>query len=239
MTDRGRYVVGADACPYGWCGTRIDGDEVTIELFQTFENLQDSFSEARRILVDIPVGLSDTSRRRCDEKSRGLLGCRGNSVFFSPSSQAVKCDEYDRANETHRKSVGYGLSQQAFHIREKILEVQETVGDIYDGIVRESHPELCFAALNGQPIAYPKSSPEGRALRLQLLEREIRDAESMYRDVREKFPLKEVRRDDILDSIVLAVAATSDKLTTVPEKPDPDEPRMYFPHFDVPSGPDL
>jgi len=61
--------------------------------------------------------------------------------------------------------------------------------------------------------------------------------ESEYQDVRERLPLATVGRDDILDAMVLAVAAQEDPLATVPSDPDPNEPRIYYPRFDVPSQP--
>lgn len=234
MTDRTPKVVGVDACPFGWFVTVLEDDSVRTEAYESFGEAYQTYSEAGRILVDIPIGLPTDSRRRCDEQARELLGCRGLSVFYPPCPSAARCDDYEKANEEHRDRVGHGLSQQAYSIREKILEVDAVVDDRYDGLVRESHPELCFAALNDQPIAYPKASEIGRELRLALLNRELDDAESCYHDARERYLLKEVRRDDILDSMVLAVAAREDNLTMVPSSPHKKEPRIHYPEFDFP-----
>lgn len=233
MSD-GTYV-GADACPAGWLVTVIENQSVVVETYGKFSQIRDSYAGADRILVDIPIGLPAENRRRCDEQARSLLGCRGNSVFYPPCESAVACDDYDEANSAHRDSVGNGLSQQAFHIGDKIRDVESVVGDRYDGIVRESHPELCFAALNGQPIAYSKSSKLGRGLRQKLLLKELDIAGTVYNEVREKYTLRKVRRDDILDSIVLAVAARNGGLTAIPSDPNKDEPRIYYPDFDPPS----
>lgn len=233
MSTLGGTVVGVDACPVGWFATVIDADVVRTETYEEFEILSEAYPEVDQILVDIPIGLPEAERRRCDENARDLLGSRGISVFYPPCRSAAEHTDYPEANDEHRDRIGYGLSQQAHNIGRKILQVADVVGERYDGVVRESHPELCFAALNGQPIAYSKSSVRGRGLRMKLLGDELDDAEAHYRDARDEYLLKEVRRDDILDSMVLAVAAWKRNLITVPTNPSPDEPRIYYPDFEV------
>lgn len=227
-------VVGVDACPLGWVATVIEDDITNIETYVKFGELTESYSDAARILVDIPIGLPETERRRCDRKARELLGCRKSSVFFPPCSVAIDKGNHDMANKAHREQLGHGLSQQAHYISPKIQQVSIVAGEQYDGQVRESHPELCFAALNRQPVAYPKSSALGRGLRMQLLGDELDNAVELYQNTREEYLLKEVRRDDILDSMVLAVAACDDSPDPLPSEPASDEPRIYFPGFDVP-----
>lgn len=227
-------VFGVDACPLGWFVTVIDPDGVRTETYEEFANLYETYSRADRVLVDIPIGLPENERRRCDEAARDVLGSRGISVFYPPCRSAAEHTDYQEASDEHKEQIGHGLSQQAHNISGKILEIADVVGEHYDGMVRESHPELCFAALNGQPIAYSKSSDRGLGLRMKLLSDELDDAEALYRDTRDEHLLKEVRRDDILDSMVLAVAARKGNLTTVPANPSPDEPRIYYPDFEVP-----
>ncbi|MFC4437475.1 MULTISPECIES: DUF429 domain-containing protein [Natrialbaceae] len=234
MTTSGETIVGVDACPIGWFATVIHNDGVRTETYEEFETLSETYTEADRILVDIPIGLPEDERRRCDEDASDLLGSRGMSVFYPPCRSAAELTHYEEANDEHRDQIGHGLSQQAHNIGRKSLQVADVVGERYDGVVRESHPELCFAALNGQPIAYSKSSDRGRGLRMKLLSNELDDAEALYRDTRDEYLLKEVRRDDILDSMVLAVAARDGNLTTVPPDPSSTEPRIYYPEFDVP-----
>jgi len=156
-------------------------------------------------------------------------------VFYAPSERAIECEDYEDAKEEHGSDIGHGLMKQAHNLRKKILDVRNTIKDGYDGVVRESHPELCFAALNGQPIAYAKSSEAGQELRLQLLEDELEDARALYDETKEEYLRQEVRRDDILDSMCLAVAARSDGLVTTPPDPEPTEPRIYYPDFEFAS----
>lgn len=234
MTSLSQSVVGVDGCSFGWIATVLDADGIKMEVHEEFEELGKSYSDADRILVDIPIGFPEDQRRRCDDAASELLGCRGLSVFYPPCRSAAELNEYQKANEEHKDCTGNGLSQQAFSISSKMIEVTDSVGEHYDGLVRESHPELCFAALNRQPIAYPKSSERGRKLRMKLLSDELNDAREQYRRVRDRFPLTKINRDDILDSMVLAVTAQEQNLRTVPSDPSLTEPRIYYPMFDVP-----
>ncbi|MBX0286602.1 DUF429 domain-containing protein [Halomicroarcula sp. F28] len=228
-------VLGVDACPIGWLATVIGPDESRTETYRSFGALYHEYDDAKRILVDIPIGLPDGERRQCEQLAKDLLGCRGSSVFFPPCRSAAELSEHRAASDEHEKQIGHGLSQQAHNISDKILQVAEVVGNEYDGVIRESHPELCFAAINGQPIAYSKSSALGRGLRMKLLNDAYSQSERLYRSTRDEYLLKEVRRDDILDSIVLAITARDGPLSSVPEHPSIDEPRIYYPEFTVPT----
>lgn len=225
---RAEPAVGVDACPHGWFATVLTGHNIKTELYEDFSELHAENQEAR-VFVDIPVGLPTGSRRRCDIAARALLGCRGNSVFFPPCESAVDTEDYDQANTEHRDNMGHGLSRQAHAISDKINELRAIVGESYDAPIFESHPELCFYALNGQPIAYSKSSTRGLAFRRHLLEENRSGMNNEYEQILDDTLRKDLRRDDILDSMVLALAAQSEDQQSVPEHPGPDMPRIHYP----------
>lgn len=144
-------------------------------------------------------------------------------------------EDYDEANETYRELAGKGLSQQAWNLREKMQQVDAVVqrDERAEGVLRESHPELCFYALNDRnPVAYSKKSARGREKRMDLLQAELDDAEDLYDEAMERFLRKQVGRDDILDSFALAVTARNGSLTHVPEETDETDPwtRIYYPN---------
>lgn len=221
-------AVGVDACASGWFATVLTGDNIETELYENFSKVHADNQESQ-VLVDIPIGLPTRSRRRCDIEARDLLGCRGSSVFFPPCESAAAIGDYHEANTKHREEMGHGLSQQAHAISDKINEVQAVVNETYDGPIYESHPELCFYALNGQPIAYSKSSRRGLAFRRQVLEQKCSGMDDQYEQVLDETLRKNVRRDDILDSMALALAAQSEQLQSVPEDPGPEIPRIHYP----------
>ncbi|MBX0325226.1 DUF429 domain-containing protein [Halomicroarcula sp. F13] len=235
MATNDSTVVGVDACQTGWFLTVVENGEPRMDRVGAFSENIENHSEADRILVDIPIGLPKDERRQCDITARDLLGSRGVSVFYPPCRSAVDCDEYQEASDKHREKVGHGHSQQAHSISQKIREVAEMV-DPDDDQVYESHPELCFAALNGQPVAYSKSSECGRGIRMKLLSDELDSAKKCYQQARDTYLLKEVRRDDILDSMVLVVAARDRELTKIPSDVSSIDPRIYYPEFEVPTA---
>lgn len=225
---RAESAVGVDSCPHGWFATVLTGGNIETKLYEDFSEVHTDNQEAR-VFVDIPVGLPTGSRRRCDIEARDLLGCRGNSVFFPPCESAAAIEDYDEANTRHREEMDHGLSQQAHAISDKINEVQTVMDGTYDAPIYESHPELCFYALNGQPVAYSKSSKRGLVFRQHLLEEKHSGMNDKYEQILDDTLRKNIRRDDILDSMALALAAQSEKLQSVPENPAPETPRIHYP----------
>ena len=127
MSSNNQTVVGVDACSGGWFATRLEREQMSTDFFEIFKELTSTYSETAQILVDIPIGFPEGTRRQCNGAARDFLGSRGNSVFFPPCRTATECDEYEQANEEHRNQIGHGLSMQAYSIGDKILEVNNAV----------------------------------------------------------------------------------------------------------------
>ena len=241
---RGR-VVGVDGCAGGWFAVWADPDQQALdhELYADLEEVFAAHAEADRLLVDIPIGLTNTGPRTCDKAARELLGLRGVSVFPAPCRAVVDYRQqagveasYERANRLQRECLDSGISQQAWNITEKIaamddyLRTTELAVDVY-----ESHPECCFAALNGgYPIAHSKSSPTGRAARFAVLDGEIDGWAECYKTACEDYYYNQVARDDIIDAMVL-VAAGRHPLKSIPENPPPDDTGLAM-QIVVPAG---
>ncbi len=202
------FVVGVDGCRAGWVAAAIDLTRSTLDLrvFPTFESVLQEFGGARCITVDIPIGLTDGPRRECDILARAALGARRSSVFSSPCRQVLSCPDYPSANAASRNVSGRGLSAQAFGIVPKIREVDELMTPVLQDRVREVHPEVCFAALAGAPMAFPKRDPSGFDARRAALQKAlphivIPDRVQAGRICRGTEP------DDILDAVVAAWSA--------------------------------
>ena len=194
-------VAGADGCRTGWvvCRRHTDGG-LHIRVVKT---LADACEGLSILAVDMPVGLLDSPRpgRACESEARTLLPGKASSVFPSPCRPALACASYAEANTTS-KGLGAGLTRQAFHLFPKLRELDELLRDSSKlrSVIREAHPELAFARMNGgKPVLSRKRRPEGFAERRELL-------------ARHGFPweprsLPGAARDDVLDAMAVCRTA--------------------------------
>ncbi|MFP4417842.1 MAG: DUF429 domain-containing protein [Chitinivibrionales bacterium] len=208
---RRKKIIGIDGCPAGWFAVAIrDNASLQACLYDCIEHLWSAQSDADLILIDMPVGLADSSRprRECDRMARLLLGKRRSSIFSPPIREVLGCDDYESANKLSRMLSGTGLSVQSWNISRKIGELdcflrknRRAVGTF-----RESHPELCFMTLNEMNLpACTKKQPRGVEERLQILSRYMPGLQSFYEHVLGTYTRRDVRRDDIIDALALAI----------------------------------
>jgi predicted RNase H-like nuclease len=215
-----RYI-GVDGCTGGWFAAVLDDAGLETARYGSFEEVWADHAGAERILVDVPIGLLDDARRPCDTAATERLGCRGSSVFYAPSRPVVELAKEERevshaeASETQREATGNGLSRQAWNITGKIAEVDAFLDAHAPGIVHESHPELCFYGFADRPMAYGKTTERGRTVRLAVLEEVLPGARASYEAAVARHPRSEVKRDDVVDALVLAAAACGE-LVSVP-----------------------
>jgi predicted RNase H-like nuclease len=185
---------------------RLEGGRADLQVVPDFASVLTATAEALLVLIDMPIGLCEQGERPCEAGARALLRpFRHSSVFPVPVQAAVYAAEYREALRINREATGKGFSIQSFHITPKIAEVDRIMQmrPALQTRIRESHPELCLAALNGgRPMAHSKKSSEGRQERLDLLTRYLpAAAETLQARVRGAAP------DDLLDALVLAVSA--------------------------------
>jgi predicted RNase H-like nuclease len=125
------------------------------------------------IAIDMPIGLSDDGPRACDLAARKLLQPHGTRVFPAPPRVALAhIDDYQAACRASIAATGKSLSKQTWNLLPAIAEVDALVDDPR---LVECHPELAFALMQGHPIDERKKTPEGRAVRLDLLRRWLPD----------------------------------------------------------------
>src|SRR5262249_49179060 len=147
--------------------------------------------------VDIP-----RPPRACEAEARKLLPGKASSVFPTPCRPVLACTTHADANALS-KSLGVGINQQTFHLFSKMNEVDRLLRSTpaLQRIVREAHPELAFARMNGgKPVLSKKRQPEGYAERRKLL------AKHGFKTKIER--LSGAARDDILDAIAVCRTAT-------------------------------
>lgn len=225
--------VGVDWAATGWFAVfRRDG-EWSAGFYPTIWSVWKYHSDADRILIDVPIGLPSVQqgRRRCDELAKQYLGRLHRSIFYTPVRDAVYEPNLDAAKAIN-EDAGYSIQNQAWAIVPRIREVDEFL-DTYPGArdrIRETHPEVCFRALKGDPLRHGKHTAGGIEERLTILEEEHPELAAVYDDVRETYATPEYAprvsgRHDVLDAMVAAVTAASPdaELETLPDVPPTDE----------------
>lgn len=231
--------IGVDWASKGWFGV-ILGEEGTYEtdFFPSIWSLWKNHSDADRVFIDIPIGLPTDGKRACDVEAREKLGRQGSRVFYTPIRDAVYEHNLEDAKETN-EAVGFSIQNQAWGIVPRIREVDEFLDmnpTARDRLI-ETHPELCFYALNDQqPVVASKTTEAGIQRRAELLAAEHPDARSIYEASIERYMTPKYAsflraEDDILDALVAAVTAkrADDRLTSLPERGSPPRDERGLP----------
>lgn len=198
-----RSITGVDGCPAGWYAVHLTAGSKVIEghVHARFADLLQACPAPACMAVDIPIGLSESGERACDQAARRLLGPRASSVFAAPLRGVLGAASHAQASARRQAIEGKGMSIQAYNILRKVEEVDAALraSAAQAQRVHEVHPEVCFMQMNGgQPLAYGKKSAEGRALRLSLLAPHFPDQAERLLD---EFPRREVQADDVLDAL--------------------------------------
>ena len=219
-------VAGADGCRGGWVVVTAELSGSTPGLIEAtvaprFSDLLALTSHCAAIAVDIPIGLSDSAPRGADAAARRLLGSpRSSSVFPAPPRAVLACSGYAAACDASFEARGKRLSRQSFGILPKIRETDACLTPILQARVREAHPEVSFAMLNGGwPFHANKKTPAGSAQRAVLLRRAFGAAFAALVLPRGAAP------DDLYDATVLAWTAARIALgeaVSLPAEPEWD-----------------
>jgi len=219
-------LYGIDGCKGGWVVAEGAG-EGRQPAFRVLERHQlgPLFEQAERgeaiVVIDMPIGLPERGPRPCDQAARQQVGpARASSVFPVPCRAAVRAGK-KKASEANFRKTGRKLSKQSLAILERIKEVDDLMTPDRQLRVREGHPEVTFAALNGGALDHPKKTEAGKQERLCILRRVgiVFDPH----DERERLGRGVVAVDDIIDAA--ACLATARRLaagTAAPLAPPTD-----------------
>ncbi len=206
------YTVGIDGCRGGWLLSIIQPDgNIIIRLFKKLNDAFEIFQKADSVFIDMPIGLVSHygEERNNDLLIRKQLGHPySSSVFTVPCKQAVYANGYKEASGINRKILGKGISIQAWNICSKIKELDVFLNENKSLKTKfyEVHPELCFKQLKGRSLTNKKKTKEGFAERIELLQQKQTNLMTVYRQFRKEFLKKDVADDDMLDSLILALA---------------------------------
>jgi predicted RNase H-like nuclease len=202
-------VAGVDGCRGGWIVAVAEakgGSHALLDarVFPTFKGMLAATAACAAVAVDIPIGLSGDCPRAADRAARRFLGrLRSSSVFPAPLRCVLAAKDYVNACVLSQAACGRKLSRQAFNILPKIGEADDALAPADQSRLRESHPEVSFAALNhGRAMQHNKKTPAGRSERALLLT-------ALFEAEASSFAVPSgAARDDLYDACVLTWTAS-------------------------------
>lgn len=223
-----KRCVGVDGAKRGWIAVWWTGEAFGYKVYPDATELVATHRDAKVIAVDIPIGLPDRDGRAADVEARRFVGGkRASSVFSSPVRGILDALSQPDASRRHREIDGRGFGAQSFAILAKIRQWDELLQADPSARqqVREIHPEVSFAALNGghgHGLVDSKRTLPGLEARAQLLANVYgRDAVmALVRSV----PAKHAGADDVLDALVALWSAGRIASGVACSLPTPIEP---------------
>ncbi len=182
-------TAGVDACKGGWIyiAEELPSGRIFSELFSCMRDLIENTPKHAVLGIDIPIGIPESGRRRCDRLARKMLGRpRSSSVFPAPIRPALTAENRKEADRITRSIDGRGVGAQAWNIYARIREVDEIVRKTTKirNIIHEVHPEISFKMMNqGNTIQESKKTTEGKRTRESLIDEHFKskDRESVRR----------------------------------------------------------
>ena len=205
--------VGVDGCRGGWIAAVIQQSELRIEKYLNMNELITSYPVFDNMLIDMVIGLPSDQKqydKRPDSTARRLIVPRTSTIFAVPSRQAVYEETEEEQIKANRTVLGKGLAKQTMAIIPKMRELDVFLSENgkYKNVIRESHPEVCFARLNGAVVMTKKSEMDGLMERVRILSQYLPDLS--VDDITGRAKELHCNADDIVDAVCLAVTAHLD-----------------------------
>jgi predicted RNase H-like nuclease len=198
--------IGLDGYSGGWVAVYLEKTGHRFRYAATADRLLDV--PYQRAMIDIPIGLPMCGYRDCDRAAKHIIG---SSAFLGARCNVWMFQSYEFANAYYRKVGDTCISQQLWHLRSKLREINEAMTPKKQKRLQETHPELVFWRLNGNQQLPSKKTTEGHSRRIELLkERGISRIEEWLAQRRGTG----IRRDDLIDACACAIAARDKNANT-------------------------
>ena len=224
------HYIGCVAGDGGWLAVAYTAEGFDhASVFDGIGELWTRYEEsAERIAVDVPIGLEASSTPRPNEAAaRTLLGDRGGAIVPAPVREATKKQRYRTAARAHRRKTGADLPEPAFRNARFVAAVDEFLDAIDEAspVFLEAHPELCYLAFAGEPMADPPGIAAGYAERMRTLAEFDASAPPTVQSVAEATAGFEIPIPAVLDAVALGLTVRpgSSSLRSLPADPPTDE----------------
>ncbi len=198
--------IGVDGCKGGWIVAVINNGNIQIDKFVSIEAIVGTHTKFDSFLIDMVIGFPNTPKDvRPDTFARKIVSPRTSTVFAVPCREAVYADTEEEQICQNVKRLGKGLAKQTMAIIPKMRELDKFLNrqEQYKNQIRESHPEVCFARLNGSVVMSKKGQKEGMVERVNILKEylPVLTCNLIEKKAREFG----CNQDDIVDAVCLAV----------------------------------
>ena len=219
--------IGVDGCKGGWIAAILKHGKLIIDKINNINDIVNKYPDFDEILVDMVIGLpSSKNHVRPDTYARQIIKERTSTIFPAPCRQAVYAKTVAEAYEENEKALGKKFTPLTVGIIPKIRELDSFLqnNQKYKNVIKESHPEVCFARLNGRTMLSKKSEIDGIEERIHLLARYIPELSLAKLSILAKNMKCNI--DDIVDAVCLTVTsniAAQGYFEIIPENPMSDE----------------
>lgn len=225
--------VGLEWASTGWFGVILDDGGWDTGVYPSVWSVWKYHSDATRILLDAPIGLPADAKRACDVDARRALGSYRGRVRYTPVREAVYCGTLGEAKAANEAAAGFSIQNRVWSAVPRIREVDEFL-DMYpsarDRLV-ETHPEVCFYALNGRrAVAEPSRTAAGVRRRIELLADDDPEAGATCEAAIDRYTAPSYAPSvgdaaAVVNAVAAAVTARRgpDGWTTMPEAPPTDD----------------
>ncbi|HEX3076586.1 MAG TPA: DUF429 domain-containing protein, partial [Lachnospiraceae bacterium] len=205
--------IGVDGCKGGWLAAVINHGKLTIKRFSTLKGIVNEYPDFNELLVDMVIGLPSNQKQvRPDSFARHIVRERSSTIFPAPCRQAVYADSVSLAYDENEHVLGKKFTPLTLGIMPKMREIDTFLQENsqFKNVIKESHPEVCFARLNGVTVLSRKNEIDGMQERVRILNRFLTPFNIETIEL-EKVAIAakqyKCNVDDIIDAICLAVTA--------------------------------
>lgn len=218
--------VGIDGCKGGWLAAEINDGILSLHKFADLNELAEKLS-FDSCLIDMVIGLQENEEQiRPDAMARKILKGRASTVFTSPCRKAVYGETKEERLEANVQVLHKKFGSTTDAIIPKMREVDEFLqtNTQYKNVIQESHPEVCFARLNGSVLMTSKHDLDGIRERAAVIRKYLPEVTERWLSTRSR--TMKCKEDDIVDSVCLAVTANlmlQGKTETIPPEPSLDD----------------
>lgn len=219
-------TVGIDGCKSGWIMAAICDGELNLYKSDSFIEIVEKLS-FDACLVDMVIGLQGNEGQiRPDGMARKILKGRASTVFPAPCRKAVYEETKEERLQANIEVLHKKFTSQTDAIIPKMREVDEFLQEYpqFKNRIQESHPEVCFARLNGKVLMTSKHDAEGIRERAEVIAEYFPEVtENWIITTAKQMKCKE---DDITDAVCLAITANllaQGETETIPKEPMEDD----------------